>query len=166
MAADGLVRAVVAFGSNIEPRRESLERALAALSGFPQTRLLAASEIEETEPVGVPDEFRDRKFLNRVAVYETALSARDFSVRMHHVEDWLGRVRGPVRNAPRTIDIDLVDFGGQVSDDPELTLPHPRAHERDFVWRPWRELERSLGKLPNQSENDGNGRCHQPVIML
>ena len=62
---------------------------------------------------------------------------------MHRVEADLGRVRG-VRNGPRTVDIDMIDYGGMTSDDPELTLPHPRARERDFVMRPWRELERKL----------------------
>ena len=63
---------------------------------------------------------------------------------MHRTEDELGRVRGEVRNAPRTIDIDMIDYDGTVSDSPELTLPHPRAKERDFVMRPWMELEKRL----------------------
>ena len=133
------VRAVVAFGSNLEPRRDYLETALERVGAFPRTRLLAASAVEETEPVGVPPEFAALKFLNRVAIFETRLGAKEFSDRMHAVEDDLGRVR-TVRNGPRTIDIDLIDWGGTASDDPELTLPHPRAAERDFVSRPWREL--------------------------
>lgn len=141
--ADGAERAVVALGSNIEPRGDYIARALAALGRLPSTRLLAVSAVEETEPVDVPEEFRDRRFLNCVAIFETCLEAADFSCRMHAIEDELGRVR-TVRNGPRTIDLDLVDFGGMQSDDPELTLPHPRARERDFVWRPWRELERRL----------------------
>ena len=137
------VRAVVALGSNIEPRGDYIARALAALGRLPSTRLLGVSAVEETEPVDVPEEFRDRRFLNCVAIFETCLEAAEFSRRMHAIEDELGRVR-TVRNGPRTIDLDLVDFGGMQSDDPELTLPHPRARERDFVWRPWRELERRL----------------------
>ena len=132
-------RVVIAFGSNLEPRAEYLARALEALAGFPRTRLLAASEIEETEPMGVPEEFKTLKFLNRVALYETELAPKDFSDRMHAVEDALGRVR-TVRNGPRTIDIDMIDYEGVVSSDPELTLPHPRAMERDFVREPWRRL--------------------------
>ena len=130
---------VIAFGSNLEPRAEYLARALEALAGFPRTRLLAASEIEETEPLGVPEEFKALKFLNRVALYETELAPKEFSDRMHAVEDALGRVR-TVRNGPRTIDIDMIDYEGVVSSDPELTLPHPRAMERDFVREPWRRL--------------------------
>ena len=135
---------ILCLGSNIEPRLAYLDRAQAALCALPSTRFSAASETEETEPVGVPPEFASQKFLNRILVVETALSPRDFSARMHRIELDLGRVRGKVRNTPRTIDIDMVDYGGMVSDDPELTLPHPRAMERDFVMRPWRELKRRL----------------------
>ena len=124
-AEEGRVRAIVSLGSNIEPRAEYLSRAVDALAAFPETKL-------------VP-EFAAMKFMNQVAVFETALSAREFSRRMHEVEDALGR-RRTVRNGPRTIDIDLVDFGGMVSDDPELTLPHPRARMRDFVMGPLAEL--------------------------
>ena len=74
----------------------------------------------------------------------TSLSAEEFSRRMHAIEDDMGRVR-TVRNGPRTIDIDLIDFGGIVMDTPELTLPHPRAAERDFVCRPLAELGITLG---------------------
>ena len=137
-----MARVVISLGSNIEPRREYLARALDALERFPETRLVAASPVEETEPVGVPEEFRDMKFLNQVAIFDTALDAHGFSDRMHRVEDELGRVRG-VRNGPRTIDIDMIDYEGVVSDDPELTLPHPRACERDFVMRLWKALQHS-----------------------
>ena len=141
---EGRVRAIVSLGSNIEPRVEYLSRAVDALSSMPSTKLVAASRVVETEPVGVPPEFAHMKFMNQVAVFETALSAREFSKRMHAVEDSLGRIR-TVRNGPRTIDIDLVDFGGMVSDDPELTLPHPRARERDFVMGPLAELGLAIG---------------------
>ena len=132
-------RAVVSLGSNVEPRAEHLQRALAALSALPGTRLAAASSVIETEPVDVPPEFAELKFLNQAAVFETTLEVHDFSRRMHAVEDALGRVR-TVRNGPRTIDLDLIDFGGLRLDEPELTLPHPRAHLRDFVLRPLAEL--------------------------
>lgn len=133
------VRAVVSLGSNVEPRREYLEKALAALSEFPQTRLLAASSAIETDPVEVPPEFADMKFLNQAAAFETALSPLEFSRRMHEVEDRLGRVR-TVRNGPRTIDVDLIEFGGVRMNVPELVLPHPRAKSRDFVTRPLAEI--------------------------
>ena len=132
-------RALVSLGSNIEPRAEYLKRAIAALSSLPETRFVKASSVSETEPVDVPPEFATLKFLNQVAIFETKLDPFDFSRRMHEIEDALGRVR-TVRNGPRTIDIDLIDFGGKVINTPELTLPHPRAHLRDFVQTPLREL--------------------------
>jgi len=139
------MRAIVSLGSNIEPRAEYLQRAIAALSALPETRLVRASSIRETEPVDVPVEFAGQKFLNQVAVFETELEPLDFSRRMHQIEGDFGRVR-TIRNGPRTIDIDLIDFGGLVLDTPELILPHPRAHLRDFVLKPLRELGLTFGK--------------------
>lgn len=134
-----MTRVLVALGSNIEPRAAYLARARAALAELPQTRLVRASSVIETEPVAVPSEFAVQKFLNQVAILETELSPQEFSSRMHAIEEKLGRVR-TVRNGPRTIDLDLIDFGGIRSDDPELTLPHPRARERAFVMLPLAEL--------------------------
>ena len=132
-------RAIVSLGSNLEPRADYLKRAIAALSSLPGTRFVKASSVIETEPVDVPSEFAALKFLNQVAVFETSLGPFDFSRRMHAIEDDLGRVR-TVRNGPRTIDIDLIDFGGRIINTPELTLPHPRAHLRAFVQEPLKEL--------------------------
>ena len=131
--------AAVSLGSNVEPRAAYLQKAIEALSSFPGTRLLKASSVAETEPVDVPPEFAGMKFLNQAALFETSLDARTFSDMMHNVETDLGRVR-TVRNGPRTIDIDLVDFGGMRCDDPDLTLPHPRAASRPFVTEPLREI--------------------------
>ena len=133
------MQAVVSLGSNIEPRADYLVRALAALAALPGTRLERASEPEETEPVGVPPEYAHLRFLNQLAIFETELEVHEFSRRMHAIEDALGRKR-TVRNGPRTIDLDLVDFGGMVLDEPDLVLPHPRARERAFVMDPWRRL--------------------------
>ena len=116
-----------------------MKRAVDALSALPETTFVKASSVIETEPVDVPPEFAALKFLNQVAIFETNLDPFDFSRRMHAIEDDLGRVR-MVRNGPRTIDIDLIDFGGKIINTPELTLPHPRAHLRDFVLRPLAEL--------------------------
>ena len=134
-----MARAVVSLGSNIGDRAAHLKRAVELLSVLPETKFVKASGIIETEPVDVPEEFSGMKFLNQAAVFETNLSPHEFSDRMHAIEDDMGRVR-LVRNGPRTIDIDLIDFGGVKMDDPELTLPHPRAKERDFVLVPLAEL--------------------------
>ena len=135
------MQAVVSLGSNTEPRADYLPRALAALAALPGTRLERASEPEETEPVGVPPEYAHLRFLNQLAIFETELEVHEFSRRMHAIEDALGRTR-TVRNGPRTIDLDLVDFDGLAVDEPDLVLPHPRARERAFVMEPWRRLRR------------------------
>lgn len=134
------MRAIVSLGSNVGDRAAYLAQALDALAALPDTRQVAASSVIETEPVDVSAEFAALKFLNQVAVFETALAPEDFARRMHAIEDRLGRVR-TVRNGPRTIDLDLIDFGGLVRHTRDLTLPHPRARERAFVMQPLAELK-------------------------
>lgn len=131
---------MVALGSNIEPRAERLERALAALAALPGTSLVKASATLDNPGVDVPPEYAHLRFLNQVAALETSLEVHDFSRRMHAIEDDQGRVRTGVRNSPRTIDLDLIAFGDLVLDEPELTLPHPRARERPFVTGPLMEI--------------------------
>lgn len=132
-------RVVVALGSNLGDRAGYLHQALRALKRLPETRFIEASSIIETKGQDVPDEFRELDFYNQVALFETTLEPIDFSRRMHAIEDWLGRVR-TVRNGPRTIDLDLIAYGEVQMATEELTLPHPRAVEREFVMRPMREL--------------------------
>lgn len=139
-AAESGKRVVLCLGSNVEPRMGYLDRAQAALCAFPETCFVAASSTRETEPVDVPPEFADMKFLNRVVVLDTALTPQAFAERMFALEDALGRVRGSRRNEPRTIDVDMIAYEGVASDDSSLTLPHPRASARSFVMEPMREL--------------------------
>lgn len=137
------VRAVVSLGSNIEPRSTFLRKATARLAALPKTRLVDASEVIETRGVGVPRAFRDQDFLNQILLFETTLDALSFSRAMHAIEEDLGRVR-TIRNGPRTIDIDLIDFGGQHVATKELVLPHPRAAARAFVMEPMKSLGLAL----------------------
>ena len=137
-------RVILCLGSNIEPRMDYLDHAQNALCALPGTRFLDSSGTDETEPVDVPAGFEEQRFLNRIVVVETELQPMDLSRLMHRIEDDLGRVRGAVRNIPRTIDIDMIDYEGVTMDDPELTLPHPRAREREFVMGPLRRMGISL----------------------
>ena len=137
-------RVAVSLGSNIGNRAAHLKKALAALSRLPRTRLLDASSVVETKPVGVPREFSSMMFLNQAAVFETELEPLEFSRAMHAIEDRLGRVR-TVKNGPRTIDIDLIEYEGVRMRNDELVLPHPRARRRRFVIEPLREIGVCIG---------------------
>jgi 2-amino-4-hydroxy-6-hydroxymethyldihydropteridine diphosphokinase len=130
-------RAVLALGSNLGDRQENLQGAVDALFDAPGFRFLAASPIYETAPVGGPEQ---PDYLNAVITVQTTLPARVILDRAHGVEEAFQRVRDRVWG-PRTLDVDLIVCGDEISDDPQLTLPHPRAHERAFVLAPWHDIE-------------------------
>lgn len=129
--------AVLALGSNLGDRLASLQDALDALRAAPGVAVRAVSPVYETDAVGGPDQPR---YLNAVLVVRTSLDPHALLAHAHTVEQQLGRTRD-VRWGPRTIDIDLIAVGDHVLDDPLLTLPHPRAHQRAFVLAPWRDIE-------------------------
>ncbi len=129
-------RAAVAFGSNLGSRREHIRRALNAIRNLPDTRLLQRSELHDTEPVGGPPQGR---FLNGVVTLETSLSAIELLDALLAIERAEGRQRTG-KDHPRTIDLDLILFGNQVVDRDRLQVPHPRAHQREFVLQPLAEV--------------------------
>lgn len=135
----GYKRVVISLGSNLGNRKWYLQKAVKALNRMIETRVIDKSSVIETEGVDVPEEFKELKFLNQIVLVETRLIPLEFSRRMHAIEDNLGRVR-TIRNAPRKIDIDMIAYEGVRMNSEELTLPHPRAAEREFVLRPLREL--------------------------
>jgi 2-amino-4-hydroxy-6-hydroxymethyldihydropteridine diphosphokinase len=130
-------RVVIALGSNVGDRLEHLQGGLDALFDSPGLEFVTASPVFETRPVGGPEQ---GDYYNAVLIARTLLPAHAVWERLRNVEASLGRVRGQ-RWGPRTLDLDLIAYGDEVSDDPELTLPHPRAHERAFVLAPWREAD-------------------------
>ncbi len=132
-----MTRAVLSLGANLGDPRAQLAAALTALDADPALAVTAVSHAYETAPIGRTDQ---PPFVNVSALVETALPASDLLARTQAVEDALGRVRVE-RWGPRTVDIDVIAFGDLRQDDPALTLPHPRAHERAFVLIPWLELD-------------------------
>ncbi|MBA3264969.1 MAG: 2-amino-4-hydroxy-6-hydroxymethyldihydropteridine diphosphokinase [Nocardioidaceae bacterium] len=130
--------AVLSLGSNIGDRLANLQGGIDALADTPEVRLVDVSSVYETVPVdaavGTPD------FLNVIVRADTTLSVALLLERVQAVEAAFGRERGD-RNAPRTLDVDLIVVGDRLCDTEELTLPHPRAHERAFVLVPWREVD-------------------------
>jgi dihydroneopterin aldolase / 2-amino-4-hydroxy-6-hydroxymethyldihydropteridine diphosphokinase len=127
---------VLSLGSNLGNRMTNLQLGLDVLAGGGLTPS-AVSSVYETDPVGGEDQ---GDYLNAVLLAASALPARDILARCAAAEAAAGRVR-TVRWGPRTLDVDIITCGAETSADPQLTLPHPRAHERAFVLAPWLELD-------------------------
>jgi 2-amino-4-hydroxy-6-hydroxymethyldihydropteridine diphosphokinase len=143
--------AYIGVGANLGDREATMRAALAALDATPGIRVVAVSTFRETEPVGYVDQPR---FLNAAAAVETQLDARGLLDALLAVEHGLGRTREGPRFGPRTIDLDLLLFGDVEVDEPGLTVPHPRLHERAFVLEPLAELDPDLvvsGRGPLES---------------
>lgn len=129
-------RVFVAVGSNLGDRRQNLATARNALARTAGIRGLKMSPVYETEPVGGPSQ---GKFLNAVWEIETSLSAREFLKKLLGIEETMGRVRTE-KNAPRVIDLDILFYGSEIIEEPGLSVPHPRLHERLFVLTPLKDL--------------------------
>jgi 2-amino-4-hydroxy-6-hydroxymethyldihydropteridine diphosphokinase len=130
-------RAVLALGSNLGHRFDTLQAAVDVIVDTPGVEVVAASPVYETKPVGGPPQ---PDYLNAVLVLRTALPPTLLLERAHAVEQALHRVREE-RWAARTVDVDVIVYDDLRSDDPNLTLPHPRAHLRAFVLAPWHDVE-------------------------
>jgi len=131
-----MTRSYVGLGSNLGDREAFLVGARAALADTKGVSVVAASRLYETEPVGPPQ----GRYLNTALALDTTLAAHALLERLLELEQAAGRRRGAERNAPRTLDLDLLLFGDACIDTPELSLPHPRLHERAFVLMPLAEI--------------------------
>jgi 2-amino-4-hydroxy-6-hydroxymethyldihydropteridine diphosphokinase len=128
---------VLALGSNLGERLDTLQGAVDALFDAPGMDFVAVSPVYETEPVGGPPQ---PDYLNAVLIADTVLSARTVLERTQGVEAAFHRTRD-ARWGPRTLDVDIITFGDEASDEPDLVLPHPRAQDRAFVLAPWRDID-------------------------
>lgn len=129
------VRAVLSLGANLGDRLAYLQSAVDALGSH--GRVVAVSPVYETAPVGGPVQ---PDYLNAVVLLDTEDAPLALLRRCHDVEHLAGRVRGE-RWGPRVLDVDVVAYEAVVSDDPTITLPHPRAAGRAFVLRPWLDVD-------------------------
>jgi 2-amino-4-hydroxy-6-hydroxymethyldihydropteridine diphosphokinase len=132
-------RTVLALGSNLGDRMGTLQGALDAIADTPDVWVTAVSPIYETEPVDALE--GSEKFLNAVVLADTTLPAHTLLDRALAIEDAFDRVRVVEKNAPRTLDVDLIVVGDRRADDESLRLPHPRARDRAFVLQPWHDVE-------------------------
>jgi 2-amino-4-hydroxy-6-hydroxymethyldihydropteridine diphosphokinase len=129
------VRAFVGLGANVGDARATLDAALRSLATLPASALLRRSSWYRTAPVDA----QGRDYLNAVAELSTRLPPHDLLGHLLDIELLHGRER-PYRHAPRTLDLDLLLYGEARIDTPDLTVPHPRMHERAFVLAPLAEL--------------------------
>ena len=134
-ASDAAADAYVGIGANLGDRGAALQGAIDEMAGLPGTSLLARSSIYESAPVDAGG----GDYLNAVVHLATTLSPVDLLHALQAIERTHGRVRSH-RNAPRTLDLDLLMHGDTILAGPELTLPHPRLHERAFVLMPLAEI--------------------------
>jgi 2-amino-4-hydroxy-6-hydroxymethyldihydropteridine diphosphokinase len=163
-------RVVLAVGSNLGDRLGTLQGCVQAISGLPDTDVLVISPVYETAPVGGPAQ---PDYLNAVLIASTGLAPRDLLAATQGIEAEFGRVRTPgERFGPRTLDIDVISYAEVLSDDPVLTLPHPRAHERAFVLAPWHDVDAGAS-LPGRGPVAGllagldrRGVRRQPDLVL
>lgn len=135
-----MATAFVGIGSNLGDREAHVGRALELLAAEQGIEVVAVSELRETKPVGPVEQ---GPFVNGAVRLSTELSPRQLLERLLAVEQRLGRVRKE-RFGPRTIDLDLLVYGDEVIDEPGLTVPHPRLHERRFALEPVAELAPGL----------------------
>ena len=132
--------AYVALGANLGDPLATLRLAVEALHLLPDSQTLAVSGFYRTAPVGLRNQ---PDFINAVASLQTGLTPAALLDALFAVEGQFGRVRS-IRNAPRTLDLDLLLHGSHISDDPHITLPHPRMHLRAFVLAPLAEIAPAL----------------------
>ena len=154
-------RAVLALGSNLGESESTIERAVVDLREAGM-RILRVSPLYRTAPVGGPAGQPD--YVNAVIEVSTSLRPYELLKLCNAVEAAHQRER-LVRWGPRTLDIDVIDYEGVVSDDPVLTLPHPRAHERSFVLTPWARMDPEAHLLVARSDESSGAVNYVPVSV-
>ena len=140
-------KVVYSIGSNLGDRLGNLQGAVDALHDTPDVIVVDISSVYETKPIGAPPE--SPMFLNLVVVAESTLDPRTLLERAHAIEDAFGRTRDSGKWGPRTLDVDLIMVGTAKSNQDDLKLPHPLAHERGFVLVPWQEID-PTAELPGK----------------
>jgi 2-amino-4-hydroxy-6-hydroxymethyldihydropteridine diphosphokinase len=130
-------RALIGIGANLGDPIAQVRAAIDALATLPDSRLAAASSLYASAPLAYTDQ---PDFVNAAAALETALEPRALLTELQAIESRFGRTR-TFRNAPRTLDLDILLYGNRVIDEPGLELPHPRLHERAFALMPVVEID-------------------------
>jgi 2-amino-4-hydroxy-6-hydroxymethyldihydropteridine diphosphokinase len=132
------------LGSNLYNRKRLLMQAKNLLLSAPRTRFVDQSPIYETTPIGVKPEYQDMAYLNSVVIVESELPLESWMSYIGKIEKMLGRERSEDRNAPRSIDIDIIYAGDQIIDSGGMEVPHPRWAERRFVVQPLSDVRPAM----------------------
>ncbi|MEJ2397754.1 MAG: 2-amino-4-hydroxy-6-hydroxymethyldihydropteridine diphosphokinase [Gammaproteobacteria bacterium] len=138
----------VGIGSNLLQPVQQVQHAIQALSGIHETRLIAHSRLYRSVPMGPQDQ---PDYINAVAALATHLSALDLLDVLHDIESSQGRVRDGSRWGPRSLDLDLLLYGDEIINLPQLQVPHPGLHQRNFVLYPLHEIAPDL-MIPGRGE--------------
>ncbi len=143
----------LSLGSNLGDRLATLRNAVTRIGNLPGIRLVAAAPLYETDPVDTRPEYASLRYLNTVIIINAPdpCDLRNLSDNLHAIETALGRVRSSDRNAPRTLDIDVLYAGTLARTDGILDLPHPRWAQRRFVVQPLADVRPAL-QLPGQTQ--------------
>lgn len=161
--------AYIALGANLDQPSVQVQQAIQMLNTLADTKVIQASSLYRSAPVGYLDQ---ADFINAVVALETALAAEDLLTRLLQLEQQFGRTR-TFKNAPRTLDLDILLYNDLTIQTPHLTLPHPRMTERAFVMLPLQEIApdlvitalgsvKALCRQLTSSLDD----CHQPTKLL
>jgi 2-amino-4-hydroxy-6-hydroxymethyldihydropteridine diphosphokinase len=162
-----LTLAYVALGSNLDQPRRQLQRATTALAALPHTHIVARSHDYATPPWGMSDQ---PEFVNAVVALDTSLTSLELLDVLQSIERAHGRRRDGPRWGPRTLDLDLLLYGGEMREDARLQLPHPHIAERAFVLLPLAEIARQLD-IPGHGRVDAllarldSGGCRRLEAM-
>ena len=150
----------LSIGANLGDRIANLDAIHFEIAALSDLSIIAESFIYETDPVGVPAEFAAIAFLNTVIIVESNSNPSELVVRFQAIEEQLGRTPATERNTPRPVDIDIIYAGALQLDTHELTIPHPRWHDRRFVVQPLADVRPAL-VLPGETRT-----VHEILLSL
>lgn len=134
-------RAYIGIGSNLEDPFGKVGAGISALGRLPDSRVVSRSSLYRSAPVGIVDQ---PEFVNAVCAVDTSLTPQELLRELHDIEHAYGRERGPIRGGPRTLDLDILLYDDLQMASSEITIPHPRLHERAFVLCPLSEIAPTL----------------------
>jgi 2-amino-4-hydroxy-6-hydroxymethyldihydropteridine diphosphokinase len=158
------IRGYIGVGSNLDDPIARVQAGLVALRRLPSSTVTACSSLYRTAPIGFTDQ---PAFVNAVAALDTRLAPATLLRELLEIERVAGRRRGAVRGGPRTLDLDLLLYGDLTMTSTDITIPHPRMHERAFVLVPLFEIASTLRIPGTGAVSTLLGRCEtQSVVRL